>query len=37
MSRLEEITEQLVWTINNAHDIRVAFTNLIYPKIEGLE
>lgn len=31
------LAEQLVWTINNAHDIRVAFTNLIYPKIEGLE
>ena len=32
-----KLAEQLVWTINNAHDIRVAFTNLIYPKIEGLE
>ena len=32
-----ELAEQLVWTINNAHDIKVAFTNLIYPKIEGLE
>lgn len=31
------LAEQLVWTINNAHDIKVAFTNLIYPKIEGLE
>lgn len=32
-----ELAEQLVWTINNAHDIKVAFTNLIYPHIEGLE
>lgn len=32
-----ELAEQLVWTINNANDIRNAFTNLIYPRIEGLE
>jgi len=32
-----ELAEQLVWTINNTHDIKVAFTNLIYPKIEGME
>lgn len=31
------LAEQLVWTINNAHDIKVAFTNLIIPHIEGLE
>lgn len=30
-------TEQLVWTITNAHDIRTAFINLIIPHMEGLE
>lgn len=33
----DALAEQLVWTINNAHDIRVAFNNLIIPHIEGLE
>lgn len=32
-----ELAEQLVWTINNVHDIKVAFTNLIIPHLEGLE